>query len=201
MSALRGFDPQWPAGEQEAWRLGYAAALAAQPVQQPAPAIEALRRIREAGNNSTEWAVWAQKTAAWGMQTGYCPEQPAAAPVAAPVAVRVASVQPVPDDLFDLIREWAHLPEGQRGQAARKIIGCVNRSYSAGVADGRVLGALAAVQPARGRDAALVAAVNALAWKWHREAVKDGFACSEPAQELFEVLGWPADPAMPAPAK
>ena len=33
---VRGFDSAWPAGEQEAWRLGYGAALAAQPVQQPA---------------------------------------------------------------------------------------------------------------------------------------------------------------------
>lgn len=30
-----------------------------------------------------------------------------------------------------------------------------------------------------------------LAWKWHDEAVAAGFACSEPAQELFAVLGWP----------
>ena len=36
---MRGFDPAWPAGEQEAWRLGCAAALAAQPVQQPAAVV------------------------------------------------------------------------------------------------------------------------------------------------------------------
>ena len=30
--------------------------------------MEALKRIREAGNNTTEWATWAQRMAAWGMQ-------------------------------------------------------------------------------------------------------------------------------------
>lgn len=50
-------------------------------------------------------------------------------------------------DIFDLIREWAALPEGKRHDAARAIIGSVNRSYSAGVADGKVLGE-AARQPA-----------------------------------------------------
>lgn len=50
-------------------------------------------------------------------------------------------------DIFDLIREWAALPEGQRYNAARAIIGSVNRSYSAGVADGKALGE-AARQPA-----------------------------------------------------
>lgn len=36
--------------------------------------------------------------------------------------------------------------------------------------------------------------VMVLAWKWHHAAVKDGFACSEPAQELFDLLGWPDAP-------
>ena len=34
-------------------------------------------------------------------------------------------------------------------------------------------------------------AVITLAWKWHDAAVTAGFASSEPAQELFELLGWP----------
>ncbi len=43
------------------------------------------------------------------------------------------------DDIFGLIREWAHLPEGQRGDVARNIIGHLNRSYMAGVNDTRFL--------------------------------------------------------------
>lgn len=61
--------------------------LAHGPAAADAQAIEALRRIREAGNNTTDWATWAQKTAAWGMQTGYCPEQPVSAPEERPTAV------------------------------------------------------------------------------------------------------------------
>lgn len=67
----------------------------------------------------------------------------AAAPMQAQEPIADASA-----DIFDLIREWAHLPEGQRGDAARNIIGCLNRSYSAGVSDGKELGRLSApVQP------------------------------------------------------
>lgn len=56
-----------------------------------------------------------------------------------------------------------------------------------------------AAHPAPSSDAATMRGVIALAWKWHREAVSLGFACSEPAQELFELLGWPnADAAHPA---
>lgn len=40
-------------------------------------------------------------------------------------------------DIFDLIREWAALPEGGRHDAARAIIGRMNKSYAAGVADGK----------------------------------------------------------------
>lgn len=62
-----------------------------------------------------------------------------------------ASQQPAaaPDqsgDIFDLIREWAHLPEGKRGDVARKIIGRLNKSYIAGVLDTREL--VKAEQPA-----------------------------------------------------
>ena len=65
-------------------RIVAAYVLAQRAASVPAQAVESLRRIREAGNNFSEWAIWAQKTAAWGMQTGYCPEQPKDAPV--PVA-------------------------------------------------------------------------------------------------------------------
>ena len=50
-------------------------------------------------------------------------------------------------DIFDLIREWAHLPEGQRGDVARNIIGKLNQSYAAGMKDGRELGGLEAAAP------------------------------------------------------
>lgn len=51
-------------------------------------------------------------------------------------------------DIFELIREWAHKPEGERYEAARKIIGYVNSTYTAGVSDGKFLGATSApVQP------------------------------------------------------
>lgn len=70
----------------------------------------------------------------------------AAAPMQAQEPIADASA-----DIFDLIREWAHLPEGQRGDAARNIIGCLNRSYSAGVSDGEELGRLSA--PAAQGDA------------------------------------------------
>lgn len=42
--------------------------------------MEALRRIRHAGNNFTDWAIWAQKTAAWGMAPSLWPEPPEHAP-------------------------------------------------------------------------------------------------------------------------
>lgn len=35
---------------------------------------EALRLIREAGNNTTDWATWAQKMAAWGMEPNKWPK-------------------------------------------------------------------------------------------------------------------------------
>lgn len=54
-------------------------------------------------------------------------------------------------DIFDLIREWAHKPEGNRYEAARKIIGYINSTYTAGVNDGKFLGATAA--PAAQGDA------------------------------------------------
>lgn len=65
--------------------------------------------------------------------------------------------QPASDqigDIFDLIREWAHLPEGQRGDAARKIIGSVNKSYMAGVKDTRALiaASTAPAQPVAAQD-------------------------------------------------
>jgi len=40
-------------------------------------------------------------------------------------------------DIFDLIREWAHLPENKRGNVARRIIKHLNRTYAAGVRDTR----------------------------------------------------------------
>lgn len=89
---------------------------------------------RYADAYAMRWNVW-QARAALAQRAGSVPAQ-------------VGQEREAPDDLFDLIREWAHLPEGQRGNAARSIIGCVNRSYSAGVADGKVLGALAAPVPA-----------------------------------------------------
>lgn len=42
-------------------------------------------------------------------------------------------------DLFELITEWARLPAGSRGDAARDIIACVNRSHLAGWLDAAVL--------------------------------------------------------------
>lgn len=57
-------------------------------------------------------------------------------------AQRQAAPVAIPDqtgDIFDLIREWAHLPEGQRGDVARRIIGHVNQTYMAGVRDTREL--------------------------------------------------------------
>lgn len=64
-----------------------------------------------------------------------------AAPVHAqePVAYTAGS-----HDIFELIREWAHKPEGERYEAARKIIGYVNSTYTAGVSDGKFLGATSA---------------------------------------------------------
>lgn len=41
---------------------------------------EALRRIRQAGNNWFSWCTWAQKTAAWGMEPSKWPEQDPDAP-------------------------------------------------------------------------------------------------------------------------
>lgn len=60
----------------------YANALLAKLEQAPvsSPAHEALFRIRHAGGNTTEWAVWAQKTAAWGMEPGKWAQPPAEAP-------------------------------------------------------------------------------------------------------------------------
>jgi hypothetical protein len=40
-------------------------------------------------------------------------------------------------DIFDLIREWAHLPENKRGNVGRRIIKHLNRTYAAGVRDTR----------------------------------------------------------------
>jgi len=55
-----------------------------------------------------------------------------------------------------------------------------------------------ATAPQQHAQAAL-SEVVALAWKWHKAAVADGFAASESAQELFELLGWP-DEASQQPA-
>lgn len=62
------------------------------------------------------------------------------APVQAQEPVANASA-----DIFDLIRGWAHKPEGSRYEAARKIIGYINDTYTAGVSDGKFLGAAAPV--------------------------------------------------------
>lgn len=43
-------------------------------------AHEALRAIRHAGNNTTDWATWAQRTAAWGMEPHKWPKQDKEAP-------------------------------------------------------------------------------------------------------------------------
>ena len=109
-----------------------------------------------------------------------------------------ASVQPD----ADLVRRLTH----ERDALGQAI---ADAALKAGMHNGEVplagphlimlaqhMGDAATVQPDCGRDAALMN-VKALAWKWHRESVKQGFACSEPAQELFEVLGWPADPGHP----
>lgn len=41
---------------------------------------EALANIRFAGNNTTAWAVWAQKMAAWGMEPDKWPKPEALPP-------------------------------------------------------------------------------------------------------------------------
>jgi septation ring formation regulator EzrA len=74
------FSDAWPRIAKAQEKLHLARIEVAELQRQLAQAQEALRRIREAGNNTTEWATWAQRTAAWGMQTGYCPEQPKDAP-------------------------------------------------------------------------------------------------------------------------
>lgn len=45
-----------------------------------AAAHEALNAIRCAGNNASDWAVWAQRTAAWGMAPDKWPKQNEDAP-------------------------------------------------------------------------------------------------------------------------
>lgn len=40
----------------------------------------ALWAIRTAGHNTTDWAIWAQKMAAWGLEPAKWPRPPEAAP-------------------------------------------------------------------------------------------------------------------------
>ena len=39
----------------------------------------------------------------------------------------------------------------------------------------------------------LLSSVAALAHKWNKDAVNDGFAASEPGMEILELLGWPKE--------
>jgi hypothetical protein len=47
---------------------------------EPSSMEEALRAIRCAGNNTTNWATWAQRWAAWGMEPNKWPKPSATAP-------------------------------------------------------------------------------------------------------------------------
>lgn len=122
----------------------------------------------------------------------YREQQPEyAAPVAAPVDVPAASVQPI------VSNGPYTFPIGEDGEyeirdATGRKVGEVLYYGDAWLINNALR--RPEQRPDSGRDAGMMGAVSDLAWKWHRDAVKDGFACSEPAQELFEALGWPADP-------
>lgn len=67
------------------------------------------------------------------------------------------------DDIFSLIRMWCAAPEGKRGDLARGIIGCLNKSYTAGFNDGRDIGKTeAGVQPSSATDDAFRRAAEKL---------------------------------------